>query len=210
MDTTKPGKFIVFEGIDGSGKSTQIERLAQRLEGLGCPHTVTREPTDGTVGRLIRQVLTGQIQMDNRAIAPLFVSDRLDHLTGKRDGLCAAIAAGTTVLCDRYYFSSYAYHSVDMPMEWVIGANSVCAQLLRPTVTIFIDLTPEVAMERIHSGREGTELFETQERLTQTREKYFQAFRTLQQEEHVVIVDGNQDVDSLAEAIWAQVAPILD
>ncbi len=199
------GKFIVFEGIDGSGKSTQIALLAQRLAEQGHSIYATREPSDGTVGKMIRQILGGDIKMDNRAIAPLFVSDRLDHLLNQQNGLCKLIAEGTTVLCDRYYFSSYAYHSVDMAMDWVIGANSICAHLLRPTATIFIDLTPEVAMERITAGREGTELFETQERLTQTREKYFEAFQKLEGEETVLIVDGNQSIEDLAEEIWNQV-----
>lgn len=200
------GTFIVFEGIDGSGKSTQIDLLAQRLTQLGHHIYTTREPSDGTVGKMIRQILGGDIKMDNRAIAPLFVSDRLDHLLNEENGLCKLVEVGETVLCDRYYFSSYAYHSVDMAMDWVIGANSIAAQLLRPTATIFIDITPEIAMERITAGREGTELFETHERLTQTREKYFEAFQKLSDSERVIIVDGNQSIEALAEEIWNQVS----
>lgn len=210
MSEKKTGKFIVFEGIDGSGKSTQIQLLAQRMEAMGQPHYATREPSDGTVGKWIRRILTGEFKMDNRAIAPLFVSDRLDHLTNGENGLCDLIQNGTTVLCDRYYFSSYAYHSVDMPMDWVVTANSICAQLLRPTATIFVDLTPEQAMDRIGRGRDGTELFENLERLAQTRDKYFEAFEKLKDEETVIIVDGNQDVDSLSQEIWRLVRPLLD
>ncbi len=209
MNSEKTGRFFVFEGIDGSGKTTQIARLAERISALGYEICETREPTDLLVGKMIRQILRGEIGMDNRAIAPLFVSDRLDHLTNPQDGLCQMMAEGKIILCDRYYFSSYAYHSVDMPMDWVIDANTICAQLLRPTVTIFIDISPEVAMERIHSGREGTELFETVERLTQTREKYFEAFHKLEGEETVVVVDGSQDVDSLAQDIWSRVVRLL-
>ncbi len=210
MSNGNSGRFFVFEGIDGSGKTTQIQRLAERISALGYDIHETREPTDLPVGKMIRQILRGEIGMDNRAIAPLFVSDRLDHLTNPQDGLCNLMSQGKMILCDRYYFSSYAYHSVDMAMDWVIDANSVAADLLRPTATIFLDITPETAMDRITRGREATELFETKERLTQTREKYFQAFEKLKETERVIIVDGSVDEDSLSEAIWEQVKNLLD
>ena len=114
------GNFIAFEGIDGSGKSTQIGLLAERLKKEGVCCYTTMEPTNAPVGSLVRQVMTGRIRMDNKAIAALFAADRLDHLLNEVDGIASKIEEGTTVLTDRYYFSSYAYHSVDVPMEWVI------------------------------------------------------------------------------------------
>ena len=117
------GKFIALEGIDGSGKSSQIGRLVQRIEGLGLRCRADREPTGGPVGSLIRQIFTGRVSADNRVIAALYAADRLDHLVNEVDGLCAAIDQGITVVSDRYYFSSYAYHSVDIDMDWVIGAT---------------------------------------------------------------------------------------
>ena len=134
------GRFFALEGIDGSGKSTQLPLLARRLEALGRPCVQTREPTGGPMGTLLRQVLTGQVDCDSRVVAPLFVADRLDHLLRKGDGLLALVEGGTDVLCDRYYFSSYAYQSVDLPLEWVIEANRPCAHLLRPTATLFLDV----------------------------------------------------------------------
>ena len=89
------------------------------------------EPTAAPVGSLIRQVLTGRIEMDNKVIAALFVADRLDHLLNQVDGIWPKVQAGTTVLTDRYYFSSYAYQSVDMPMDWVIQANEESRKILR-------------------------------------------------------------------------------
>ena len=111
------GKFIVLEGIDGSGKSSQTGPLVRRLEELGVPCRETREPTGGPVGSLIRQIFTGRATADNRVIAALYAADRLDHLVNEVDGLCAAIDRGITVVSDRYYFSSYAYHSVDMDID---------------------------------------------------------------------------------------------
>ena len=203
------GRFFALEGIDGSGKSTQLPLLARRLEALGRPCVQTREPTGGPMGTLLRQVLTGQVDCDSRVVAPLFVADRLDHLLRKGDGLLALVEGGSDVLCDRYYFSSYAYQSVDLPLEWVIGANRPCADLLRPDATLFLDVAPELALERIARGRDHTELFETRERLTRTREQYFRAFEAEKDRERILILPGDQPPEELSRAIWARVAPLL-
>lgn len=201
----KKGNFIAFEGIDGSGKSTQTMLLADRLrrEGLSC--YATMEPTDSPIGSLIHQIMTGRIRTDNKVIAALFVADRLDHLLNEVNGIAARIQEGTNVVTDRYYFSSYAYHSVDMPMEWVIQANEQSAAILRPTVTVFIDTDPDTALERITKNRFHQELFEKKSRLVQVREKYLEAFDRLKDVENVVVIDGNQDSDKIAEHVWEAV-----
>ena len=203
------GRFFALEGIDGSGKSTQLPLLARRLEALGRPCVQTREPTGGPMGALLRQVLTGQVTCDSRVVAHLFVADRLDHLLRKGGGLLALVEGGTDVLCDRYYFSSYAYQSVDLPLEWVIGANRPCADLLRPDATLFLDVDPELALERIVRGRNHTELFETRERLTRTREQYFRAFEAEKDRERILILPGDLPPEELSRAIWDRVAPLL-
>ncbi len=201
------GKFIALEGIDGSGKSSQIGRLVQRIEGLGLRCRADREPTGGPVGSLIRQIFTGRVSADNRVIAALYAADRLDHLVNEVDGLCAAIEQGITVVSDRYYFSSYAYHSVDIDMDWVIGANALSADLLRPTVTIFLDVPVETAVERIRQNRFVEEIFDGEDRLRQTRALYFKAFERLKDVENVVVVDGSGAQEQVAERIWAAAAP---
>ena len=85
------GNFIAFEGIDGSGKSTQIGLLAERLKKEGVCCYTTMEPTNAPVGSLVRQVMTGRIRMDNKAIAALFAADRLDHLLNEVDGIASKI-----------------------------------------------------------------------------------------------------------------------
>lgn len=201
------GKFIVLEGIDGSGKSSQIGPLVKRLEALGVRCRADREPTDRPVGVLIRQALTGQTPLDPRVVAALYAADRLDHLVNGENGLRSAIDQGITVVSDRYYFSSYAYHSVDVDMDWVIGANSLSADILRPTVTVFLDVPAEEAMERIRKNRDHEELFEKEERLKKTRELYFQAFERLKDVENVAVVDGSGTPDQVAERIWTVVSP---
>ncbi|HWB63401.1 MAG TPA: hypothetical protein VG603_07825, partial [Chitinophagales bacterium] len=132
----------------------------------------------------------------------LFVADRLDHLVNKIDGLLDKMKEGYTVITDRYYFSSYAYHSVHLPMEWVVQANALSAGLLRPDLNVFIDIAPEVAMQRINKGRHGAELYETLENLAAVRQKYFEAFDLLKNEEKVSVIKGEGTPDETAENIW--------
>ena len=198
------GKFIALEGIDGSGKSTQARMLAERMrqEGIAC--YATMEPTDSPIGALIRQILTGRVKTDNRVIAPLFVADRLDHLLNEVNGILPKIEEGIHVITDRYYFSSYAYHGVDMPMDWVISANSQCRDIVRPSATVFIDVEPDTALERIAKNRFHKELFEKKSRLIQVREKYLEAFEKQKELENIIIVDGNRPPEAIAEEIWGR------
>lgn len=199
------GNFIAFEGIDGSGKSTQIRLLSERMKAEGICCYTTMEPTDSPIGSLIHQIMTGRIKTDNKVIAALFAADRLDHLLNDVDGIVHKINEGITVLTDRYYFSSYAYHSVDMPMDWVIKANEQSSNILRPALNIFIDIDPDTAMERIAKNRFHQELFEKKSRLIQVREKYLEAFEKLKDIENIVIVDGNRNEREIAEEIWKEI-----
>jgi len=204
MEKTK-GKFIAFEGIDGSGKSTQTGLLAERLKREHVDCYTTMEPTDSPIGSLIHQIMTGRIRTDNKVIAGLFVADRLDHLLNDVDGIVSKINEGITVITDRYYFSSYAYHSVDMPMEWVIRANEQSSLILKPALNIFIDVDPDVAIERIAKNRFHQELFEKKSRLVKVRENYLKAFKLLEEEEKYVRIDGNQTQEKIADQIWEAV-----
>lgn len=203
------GRFFALEGIDGSGKSTQLNLLASRLEEAGVPCLTTREPTDGPIGQLLRQVLTRQVTCDSRVVAPLFAADRLDHILNAGTGILQALDRGITVLSDRYCFSSYAYQSVDLPLEQVLAINRPCVDLLRPTATLFIDVDPELALERIAQNRAGTELFETRDRLTRAREQYFRAFDLERETEKVVIIPGDRGVEQVAQEIWRAVSPFF-
>ncbi len=200
----KNNLFITLEGIDGSGKSTQIKLLEENLTKAGHKVYSTYEPTSGSIGKLIRSVLKGELAMDERAIAGLFVADRIDHLTNQSDGILKKLEEGYTVLSDRYYFSSYAYHAAHMDMDWVIHANSLSAQLLRPDFTVYIDISAEASMERIYKNRSFTELYENLENLNIVRNNYFDAFELLKKDEEVFITDGNRAPNDIANDIWEQ------
>ena len=198
------GKFIALEGIDGCGKSTQGRLLSEYLRSKGVDCVLTREPTDSPFGSLIRQCLKGQIDTDEKAIAALFAADRLDHIFNKRDGILEKINGGVTVLTDRYYFSSYAYHGTFMPMDWVIEANRFSAEALRPDLNIFLDIEPERSAARL--SRRGTlERYEKVEAMKRIREKYFEAFEKLKDSERVCIIRSEENPEDTQANIRAAV-----
>ncbi|MFI5185960.1 MAG: dTMP kinase [Chitinophagales bacterium] len=204
----KKNLFIAFEGLDGSGKSTHVKLLADRLKEEGLQIYTTAEPTDSRIGLLIRDIFKHKMEADHRTIAALYAADRLDHLTNKTDGILKKLGEGYTVITDRYYFSSYAYHGVHMAMDWVIQANSLSADLLRPDLNVYIDISPDLSMKRLNKGRNTIELYESIENLKKVREKYFEAFELFEGKENVFITDGNRSRQEIANDIWQEVSRI--
>jgi dTMP kinase len=201
----KKNFFIAFEGLDGSGKSTQVKLLANKLKENGFNVYATAEPTQSRIGAIIKDIFRHKLEADHRTIAALYVADRLDHLTNKTDGVLKKLEEGYTVITDRYYFSSYAYHGVHMNMDWVIEANSLSAELLRPDLTIYIDISPDKSMHRLNKGRSATELYETIDNLKKVREKYFEAFDKLKDKEKIFITNGDRSEEQISNDIWQEI-----
>ena len=204
----KENLFIALEGIDGSGKSTQVKLLSDNLKKAGHKVYSTSEPTDSPIGSIIRNIFSHNMEADHRTIAGLFVADRLDHLLNKTNGILKKLEEGYTVITDRYYFSSYAYHGAHMPMDWVIEANSLSADLLRPDLNIYIDIAPEISMKRLSNGRSSMELYETGENLRNVRNKYLEAIEQLKFKENIFITDGNRSPELIAADIWNEISQI--
>lgn len=202
----KKNLFIAFEGIDGSGKSTQVKLLTERLEGAGHKVYATCEPTDSPIGKMIRNIFSGRMEADHRTIAGLFVADRLDHILNKTNGILKKLEEGYTVITDRYYLSSYAYQSPHMDLNWVIQANSLSAGLLRPDLNVYIDISAEKSITRIANGRETTELYETFDNLQTVRKKYLEIIDVLNDQERVFIVNGDQEPETIALKIWDKIS----
>ncbi len=201
--------FIAFEGLDGSGKSTQVKMLADKLKDHGSKIYTTAEPTSSRIGLIIKDIFKHKMEADHRTIAALYAADRLDHLLNKSDGIIKKLEDGYTVITDRYYFSSYAYHSVHMSMDWVIHANSLSAGLLQPDLNIYIDISPEISMKRLDRGRDAFELYESIENLKKVREKYFEAFKRFEGKENVFFIDGSRSPEQISQAIWEKVSNIV-
>lgn len=205
--TQPKGRFLAFEGIDGSGKSTQIKLLKERIlmeTEDSCYDTC--EPSTGPIGSLLRQFLTGRIQSDEKALAALFASDRLDHLLNPVDGLCNKIENGDHVLCDRYVLSNYAYQGISTSVDWVMSLNSEAIKTLKPDCHIFIDIEPEVALKRLEKDRFHQEIYETKEHLTKVRACYLDLIKKLRQTETIIVVNGNQSIEKIEDDIWNQVS----
>jgi len=205
----KKNFFIAFEGLDGSGKSTQVKLLAEKLQGQGLKIYITAEPTASRIGQVIRDIFKHKMEADHRTIAALYAADRLDHLTNKTDGILKKIEEGYTVITDRYYFSSYAYHGTHMDIAWVINANSLSADLLRPDLNIYIDISPEESMKRLNKGRATIELYESLENLKKVKEKYFEAFELLGEAEKISIIDGHRPEKEISNDIWDEVSKLV-
>lgn len=204
------GKFIVFEGIDGSGKTTQIELLKSKLQSIGQNVHMTTEPTDRSVGKLIRQILRKEINASEETLAALFVADRLDHIQNEDDGMAAKLEEEIHVISDRYYWSSYAYHGLSMPIAKVVEMNDICHQLLKPDLTIYLDLTADESMKRITQRNEAQEKFEKLELLQSIRQNYFIAFERYSKNARIEVINANQNIESVAEEVWTLVAPLLN
>lgn len=142
------GRFIVLEGIDGAGTTTQAALLADALRArLGVEVELTREPTDGPLGRVLREALSGRAPLDPVALALAFAADRADHVHNPRTGIAAALAAGRWVVSDRYLLSSLAYNRGGVvTRDWLTAINR---HALAPDLTLFLAVDPALALERI-------------------------------------------------------------
>jgi dTMP kinase len=193
-------KLIAFEGIDGSGKSTQIRLLAEYIKTSGQQVFTTFEPTDHYIGKIIRDIFSHRREATQETIAGLFVADRLEHLLNPDFGMLRQLET-RHVLTDRYYFSSYAYHGVHVDMDWVIASNSLAVSRGKADLHIFIDVDPELSLQRIHQNRENIEMYETLDNLIKVRNQYLLAFEKNRLTENIVFVDGNQPPEKVAEEI---------
>ncbi len=208
-DFTKP-RFIAVEGIDGSGKSTQAKMLRERLESLGAKAVFNFEPTDRRIGRLIREILAGSEKADPRTVALLFAADRLEHVTDK-DGILQNLSGGISVISDRYYFSSYAYQMLDMPLSWVMEINKWAKEMARPDIYLFIDVPIETCLKRIYKDRQTTsDIFENEQSLRRARNNFLEIIEKTRDSENIVVVDGSGSLEEVADRVFEAVKPIFE
>ncbi|MBR5601210.1 MAG: dTMP kinase [Clostridia bacterium] len=194
--------FIVFEGIDGAGKTTQINLLADKLRAAGLDPYVTSEPTGMETGRAIRRVLSGSVPKTPTQVAAMFVQDRIDHNVDPEQGIETYLAKGKAVICDRYYYSSLAYQGSLTDFDWVMAANCSCPEIRRPDLCIFLDLSPEESMRRITRDREQIEIYEKAETLIKVRARYMDVFDRLRARgEQIEIIDASGNIEQTADAI---------
>lgn len=167
IENPYPGKFIVFEGLDGSGQSTQAKKLYNFFRQTGRLVILTKEPTkDSQAGRKIRKVLKQEIKVESDELQKLFVQDRKEHL---KTLIRPALKEGKYVISDRYFLSTCAFGGIDLNMERLIKLNN---DFILPDITFFLDVSPEICLERIERRGEKFEFFEKREKLTRVRKNY--------------------------------------
>lgn len=209
MSEKTRGIFIVFEGIDGSGKSTQIELLKKALTERGRQVCVTAEPTDSVSGRLLREALSGASHRSPCELAALFLLDRIYHNVNDECGIEKLLNEGYDVVCDRYYYSSLAYQGSETDAAWVKSINLDCPEIRKPDVCIFLDLDPDTSLSRI-GGRGGvTEIYEEKGKLERIRQKYFEVFESLGEGERVKIISAAASPEEVGRAVLAAVEELL-
>ena len=204
------GLFIVFEGIDGAGKSTQARLLAEALEREGRRVYITAEPTPLPSGRALREVLGGKVKKTPCEIAIMFAEDRVAHNKDGEIGIEKLLAEGVCIICDRYYYSSLAYQGSQCDYEWVRSLNTRCPEIRHPDLCVFLDLTPEESMKRIMSAnRDGTEIYETEEILAKVRNTFMKVIEDMSREDRIAVIDASRDIDTIASDILAAVKSVL-
>ncbi len=202
MGEMKRGRFVVLEGLDGAGTTSQAARLVARLNASGRRAHLTAEPSGGPFGSGIRQVLTGRITggsgpFDKRALALLFAAARLDHLRAEIE---PRLAAGIDVVCDRYVLSSLAYQSLDAPMAWIAEANRFAPA---PDRTLFLRVRPEVALGRREAASTGAaDLFEHLPLQRRIARAYERALAEHGRRHRVLEIDGELPLDEVTESCW--------
>jgi dTMP kinase len=206
----KRGLFIVLEGPDGAGISTQAALLRNALVEQGVKAYATKEPSTGPIGSVIRQALSHRLvyppdqPLDNQVMALLYAADRLDHL---RADIVPRLDSGIHVICDRYRLSSYAYQGLTAGQEWVRVLNS---RAIPPDLTLFIDVPPEVSQARIAHRGGYVELYESDERLRPVYANYLKLIDELQKEgERIVKIDGTGTIEEVARLALAETMKAL-
>ena len=199
-------KFIVFEGIDGAGKTTQINMLKNALEERGISCVTTAEPTDLPSGREIRDALAGRTKKTPLEMAEMFSCDRIIHNNHKECGINVTLEKGVSVISDRYYYSSLAYQGAALGYDTVAALNLDKEEIRTPDICIFLDLTPEKSLERIGKRGEAAEIYENFDYLTKTRKMFFDVFDKLAARgEKIAIIDASGSPEDIAERVLSAV-----
>ncbi len=192
------GKFVVFEGLDGAGTTTQMKLLSVEFEKRGKKTFVTHEPTENPIGKLVRAALQKKFATTPSALALLYASDRDDHLYNPCYGIVPMLDEGINVISDRYFYSSIAYQAVQCDGAFIKTINSTFPHA---DCIIFIDTPVSDCMARIEKRGEEKELFEKEDYLNKVRDNYLKEFSTLPEGVKLITIDGRLSIEETAEEI---------
>lgn len=206
---TSKGFFITFEGVEGSGKSTQVGLLASRMKENGLDIVVTREPGGTRIGELIRNITHGRENVDLTAVAEsyLMAADRAQHI---REIISPALERGKIVISDRFFDSSLAYQGYgrDMGEETILQLNKLAIDGTIPNLTIFLDVSPDIGFAR-RNGSEKIDRLDLQQK--DFYERVYNGYKKLAKKNRgrYFVVDGYKSIEEVAEMIWEKVKEII-
>jgi dTMP kinase len=203
-------RFIVLEGLDGAGTTTQAAQLQDYFTKLNADSFLTREPTDGPIGKLLREILTGRLmrhRLAEREMALLFAADRLEHSRLVESKLLTS----SHVVCDRYIFSSLAYQTLDPTItpKWVMEIN---AGFARPHLTLFLDVPVDECLRRISSRNESPTVYEKKDFLETIDQNYKRLAASYYNANvgPIVIIDGTAPPEDVHAAVMQAIESHLD
>ena len=205
------GKFVTFEGPEGSGKTSVIQRVFDHFAALGVPVLKTREPGGSRIAEKIRDILldNGNTEMDPRTEALLFAASRRQHLAEK---VLPALAEGKLVLCDRFLDSSLAYQGVarGLGIDEVFSINRFAIGNLLPDLTIFVNVRPEVGLARI-AANHRTKVDRLDNETVEFHHRLYEGYLELMKRypDRIRPVDGEAPIDEVAKAAVALIEKIL-
>ena len=205
-DTQTGSLFIVVEGLDGAGGTTQCRLLQSWLERQGYTVVSTSEPTNRPIGKFIRSILQDpHSKVGDEVLSYLFAADRQDHLDGR---VRPALAKGEVVISDRYYHSSLAYQSLSLDFDFVAQLNGTFPT---PDVTIFLSLEPETSFARVQNRGLPVERFETLDSLRSIYQSYNRVVDYCQKGgDHILCLDATQSIEEIHEQICLEVASLME
>jgi dTMP kinase len=202
------GYLIVFEGVDGSGTTTQAQELRRRFFEIGLPVHVTAQPSQGPVGSLIRQILTGRLVLRGTkspgwsTMALLFAADRQDHQESEIE---PNLRDGVSVICDRYLPSSVIYQSVtsdwDEAADWILDLNR---HIRKPDLLFYVQVDPKVAMRRRERRTGRAEIYDDP-KLQQLLIEEYDRLDELIPDVEIVTLDGSRTIEEIADEAWSHV-----
>ncbi|MBO4628688.1 MAG: dTMP kinase [Treponema sp.] len=196
--------FIVFEGIDGAGTSTQIKKLVEKDPER---FVATAEPTSGPTGKFLRRMLAGEFHVDEKTNAYLFAADRCEHIFGK-GGVKELCDSGKTVVSDRYFFSSLAYQSVSCGLELPELLNS---PFPLPEYLFFFDINPEISLGRVNNRTGQKEIYEnieSQKKIAALYEKVISMYESnpaKREEMKIIRIDATKTIEEISRIIKEEI-----
>ena len=207
----KKGTFIVFEGLDGTGKSTQLKLLAEALRQKKQTVYTDAEPSALPTGRFLRRRLAGEFGGSPWADAALFLADRINQNADPENGIRKHLSRGDTVILDRYYYSTFAYQGCGTDMDWAMDMHFRCPEIARPDLTLFLTMSPEKCIERITANRKAEELeiFETVETLSAVARQFDRVFDALKGKDYIVYINADGTPEEVHARILAAAAPLF-